>query len=195
MKREFLTELGLEKSVVDDVMAEHGKTVTESKTKLTEATAEVTGLKASLSKRDADIEELKKTAGESEALKTQITSLQAQYEADKTEAESLLAKTRLDSAVDLALTTAKAKNITAVRALIDGDILKITDGKVVGLNEQLTTIQKDNPYLFEIENEEKPPATPNIVIGGNPNGGNQSSDVPDWKTKLNTKFAEVKNAT
>src|SRR5690625_5114099 len=55
MKREFLEELGLEKEVIDKVMAEHGKTIQELKP----AQDELDGLKtdkASLEKQLTDLQ-------------------------------------------------------------------------------------------------------------------------------------------
>jgi hypothetical protein len=57
---------------------------------------------------------------------------------------------KIDSAVELALGEAKAKNKTAVRALLaDLDKAEIAeDGTVKGLNEQITALRKSDPYLF-----------------------------------------------
>lgn len=54
MKREFLKDLGLEADVIDKIMAEHGKTIEESKKKL----ADVEDLKSQIEEKDKTIKEL-----------------------------------------------------------------------------------------------------------------------------------------
>ena len=49
MKREFLTELGLEAEKIDKIMAEYGKSVNDSKSKMDERLEEVKLLKEKVS--------------------------------------------------------------------------------------------------------------------------------------------------
>lgn len=59
---------------------------------------------------------------------------------------------RLDNAVELALSGANAKNTKAVRALLD--MSKVTmgeDGKLSGLDEQLSELKKSADYMFNIQ--------------------------------------------
>ena len=77
-----------------------------------------------------------------EGLKTKISDLEKTHAAE-------LQKMRKDSAIEVALLGAKARNVKAVRALIDD--AKITlkeDGTLEGLD--MAALQKDAPYLFEI---------------------------------------------
>lgn len=64
------------------------------------------------------------------------------------DAEARVAAVQFDTALDTALTAAKAKNPKTVRALLNMDGLKLSDGQIVGLKEQLEAIQKDNDFLF-----------------------------------------------
>lgn len=57
MKREFLEELGLEKEVIDKVMAEHGKTIQELKP----AQDELDGLKTEKATLEQQLTDLQKT--------------------------------------------------------------------------------------------------------------------------------------
>ena len=43
---------------------------------------------------------------------------------------------------------AKAKNPKAVKALLDTSTVKIVDGKLIGLDEQLTALKTSDDYLF-----------------------------------------------
>lgn len=68
------------------------------------------------------------------------------------QADEKVAQVQFDYALNTALHDAKARNATAVRALLNMDGLKLTDGKIVGLQEQLDAIKADNDFLFEGEN-------------------------------------------
>lgn len=193
MKRKYLEDLGLEKELVDSIIAEHGKGVNEVKAKLTETQAEVTTLKESITNRDADIEKLKKEGGVNDELKTQLEELQGKYEADKVEYETQLVQTKKNAAIELALTNAKALNLKATKALLNADELELGDDGVKGLDEQLSAIKEANPFLFETEPTEStpPPKTPPIVTGGNPNG-NTDGVAKSWKEKMNENIAKAK---
>lgn len=82
----------------------------------------------------------------------------------KTEAEARVAAVQFDTVLDAALSTAKAKNPKTVKALLNMDGLKLSDGRIIGLKEQLEAIQKDNDFLFEGEQQQPPkftkPGTP-----------------------------------
>lgn len=71
------------------------------------------------------------------------------------DAEAKVAAVQFDTALEAALTVAKAKNPKTVRALLNMDGLKLSDGQIVGLKEQLEAIQKDNDFLFN--SDAKPP--------------------------------------
>lgn len=73
------------------------------------------------------------------------------------EIDSLVAdKTReisTESAIELALNKAKAKNVVACKALIDATKVTLVDGKLTGIDEQIEKIMTENPYMFEQETD------------------------------------------
>ena len=71
-------------------------------------------------------------------------------------ADERVQQIEFDYALGAALTAAKARNATAVKALLNMDGLKLSDGKIVGLSEQLETLREENDYLFEIEQQTVP---------------------------------------
>lgn len=174
MNREFLEGLGLEKDAIDKVMAEHGKAIQTEKTASTEKDTELETLKEQMKQRDADIAELKGKSGSDEDLKAQLDAMTAKYEEETSELESKLSQTRLDSALELALVSEKARNSKAVRALIDVDKLELNeDGTLKGLDDQLKTVQTENPYLFDDGN-----TTPGqFARHGNPSGASGKTDA------------------
>lgn len=71
----------------------------------------------------------------------------------KQAADAKVQQIEFDYALGAALTAAKARNATAVKALLNMDGLKLSDGRIVGLSEQLETLRKENDYLFESEQQ------------------------------------------
>ena len=62
-----------------------------------------------------------------------------------------------DFALDKALSGAKARNATAVKALLDREKLSFAGGEIIGLDKQLSTLRKgeDTAFLFEQETPHK----------------------------------------
>lgn len=152
MKKEELAALGLTDEQITAVLNAHKEAVKDyvPKSRLDEVIEERNGLRDQVTERDKQIAELGKNAGDNQALKDQVAQLQADNKKAAAEYESNLAQLRLDNAVNLALTGAKAKNPKAVRALLDLSKSKVgEDGTVEGLEAQIKAIQKSDAYLFD----------------------------------------------
>lgn len=54
-------------------------------------------------------------------------------------------------ALDSTLSKAGAKNITAVKALLNKEAITYVNGQFIGLNEQLESIKPENDYMFKSE--------------------------------------------
>jgi len=155
MTRAELEALGLTKEQIDSVMGINGNDIEKVKTKLTEA------------EKEADT--LKEPKEDLEGLKSQIETLQKDNKAKDEQYKAEIRNLKVNSAVDAALTGAKAKNLTAVKALLK-DIDKaelLEDGTVKGLKEQIEALTKadDSKFLFDIE------AVPQTPKGATPAGG------------------------
>lgn len=104
-----------------------------------------------LKDRDEQLATLRASSGDVGVFKGQIEALQNANAAAKKKYEEQLAKIRLDTAVDSALTAAKAKNNVAVKALL-ADFLKDAkvgdDGSVKGLAEQIGSLAKADATSF-----------------------------------------------
>ena len=161
MKREDLTKLGLTDEQTDAIMKAHGQDIESHKSKLTTLQAEADALKAQVAEAGTAIEGFKKL--DVDGIKAAADEWKLKAEKAQADAQSQVASLKYDYALESALTGAKAKNIKAVKALLDGSILKLSeDGKIAGLDEQLTKIKTENDYLFS---DTTP--TPRIVTGGN----------------------------
>ena len=137
----------ISKGKYDDVVAE-----------LNTANETIKGLKETVSKFDGvDVDELKKS----------VTKWEDKYNTD-------IAAVKLNSAVDLALVEAKAKNPKLAKAALDMSVIKLDGDKLLGLTEQLDTLKQSDAYLFEEEkkaDDNKQGGAFVFSTGGNHEGG------------------------
>ena len=155
MKKEDLMEMGLTEEQAKKVMGSlDGDFVT--KARFNEVNEELRSLKKSVSDRDKQLEELKKSAGDNTALTQQIAELQ-KANADQQKAhEQEISALKFNNAVEMALNGAKAKNIKAVRAMLDDTKIKLDDdGKLTGFDEQIEALKKSDGYMFDIKQQEQ----------------------------------------
>ena len=174
MTRKFLEDMGLEKEQVDKILDANSQDIGKAKgdseklaTDLAQASKELESLKAQVTERDKQLESLKNSTGDIESLKKEIETLQVDNKA-KTEAHAKeIKQLKLDSAIDNALTASKAKNNTALRALLkDIDKMELgDDGVVKGLKEQIEALQKSDSYLFDTTTASSQPKMKGAKVG------------------------------
>ena len=162
MTRKQLEDLGLTKEQADSVMKINGDDIENAKgtasTEIKNLQTEVEGLKTQVGDRDKQLENLKASAGDNADLKKKIEDLQTENATAKATHESELNQLKIDFAVEKALTGAKAKNIKAVKALLELDDAKLDkDGNVKGLAEQIEKLTSgdDTKFLFEAQKQTK----------------------------------------
>lgn len=139
MKTEFLKELGLSQEVINKIMEENGKDIAAEQLKTTNKAEELKTANETIKSMGekikafdgVDVEKLKKSVGEWET----------KYNTD-------IAAVKRDSAIDLALTAAKAKNPKAAKALLNLEGVKLDGEKLLGLDEQLAKLKTSDAYLF-----------------------------------------------
>lgn len=162
MKREDLEKLGLSKEQIDSVMGLHGDDVNASKTNITNLTTERDAFKTQLEDANKQIQGFKGMKTQEE-VDSAVNEYKTKYEQVQTEAQKQMAELKFNHALESALVGAKVKNSKAVSALLSTKDLKLTDdGKILGLDEQLTKIKAENDYLFA---DAQP--VPKIVAGTN----------------------------
>ena len=167
MQRKFLEDLGIkDKETIDKILDENSTDIGKAKgeletvqTQLTESKKEVETLKGQVSERDGQLETLKKSTGDVEELKKQIETLQTENKTKDEAHKAEIKKMKIDAAIDAALSSAKAKNNIAVKALLkDLDKAELSeDGSVKGLKEQIDALVKgeDTKFLFDSKKETK----------------------------------------
>lgn len=131
-------------------------------------------LETDIKTRDKQLEELKKV--DADALQKTIAELQETNKTNKTEYEAKIKQIQIDSAVNAALTGANAKNLKAVRALLDLDKAELDGESVKGLAEQIKKLQEteDTKFLFDS-------TAPAKFKGVNPPGGSDKKYPTDKK--------------
>lgn len=162
MKKDDFIKLGL----TEEQAAECEKAVNEvykdfiPKARFDEVNNEKKRLESEVKDRDTQLENLKKASGDNEDLKNQIEQLQKDNDLIKR-----------DAAIERALTGAKAKNLTAVKALLkDTDSAEIlSDGTLKGLEDQIKALKKDEGTKFLFE-EDKPPQMKGAKMGQSGDG-------------------------
>ena len=153
MKRKFLEDMGLEKEVIDKIMAENGNDVNAAKADYDSVKQERDTIAAQVAERDKQLETLKNSTGDIEALKQQIITQQADNQAAKKKYESDMKELKFSTAIKLALGES-AQDSDLVAGLFDKSKLILSDdGKVTGIEEQLKSLKKEKAFLFK---EEKP---------------------------------------
>ena len=159
MTKEKLLEWGLTEEQATKVMEGlNGSFVT--KARFNEVNTELTTAKNTIKERDTQLETLKKASGDTKALQDQITQLQADNKKKDTDHAAELKNLKISNAVELALTGAKAKNNTAVKALLADFIGKAEladDGTVKGLDDEIGKLTKgeDTAFLFDTSGKAK----------------------------------------
>lgn len=162
MKREFLRGLGIDEEHIPKILDEHHDSLKEYKdsaSKVTDLEAQLNTANEELSNRDKQIEELKSSTTDNEALQKQLDD----YKANNDKYEETLSKVKLESAIKLAVAK-DANDANDVLALLDKEGLELDGDTVKGLDDKLTALRENKPYLFE-QAKGKTGRTP---IDGNP---------------------------
>lgn len=134
MKREDITALlpDISEKQLDKIMGLHG--------------ADVTNLRESLATAQND---LATARSELTAANQKLKDYDPDWQSKVTDAQNQTSAVRRDAAIHVALTTAGARNTKAALAMLDLDKVKLgEDGKLEGLEDQLTELTKNDSWLF-----------------------------------------------
>lgn len=159
MKRDEFVKLG-----VDEETAKKCESASQEelkgyipKARFDEVNNEKKKLELDVRERDDQLETLKNSTGDVDAMKKQIADLQAENKTKDEAHAAEIKQLKIDAAVEAALVGAKAKNSTAVKALLkDLDKAELQeDGTIKGLAEQIEALQKSDDYLFEAKKSKR----------------------------------------
>ena len=158
MKKEEFVKLGLDEDTAKKCEAASIEELKGfiPKARFDEVNTDKKKLEIDVRDRDSQLETLKNSTDDMEGMKKQIADLQIANKT-KDEAHAIeLKQLKFDSAVIAALNAAKAKNLTAAKALLGLDPTKIEfneDGSIKGLDETLTKLKtaEDSKFLFDTD--------------------------------------------
>lgn len=155
MKREELVALGIsDDTVIDKIMEINGNDIEHYK-----STAET--YKSQL--KDAR-DTLKTFEGvDVNELQGKISKLTADLAAKDSDFQSKIADMEFNALLDGQISAAKAKNVKAVKALLDVDALKNSQNRDADIKSAIESVKTDNGYMFE---DGKQP--PTVTVPGQP---------------------------
>lgn len=105
--------------------------------------------KKMIDERDKQLKDLSEKAKGNEELSKQIEQLKEQNSNTSKKFEEKLQKQAFDFSLEKALTNAKAKNVKALKALLNMENIKLDGENLLGLEDQLKTLQESDAYLFD----------------------------------------------
>ncbi|MCR2043196.1 phage scaffolding protein [Anaerosalibacter massiliensis] len=108
-------------------------------------------LEGDIATRDKQLEDLKEI--DAEGLQKQIETLQEENRTAKEDYEKELKGLQLSNAIKLAI-NGKVHDEELVAGLVDKEKVVIDDGKVIGLDEQIQSLQESKSFLFKEEKQE-----------------------------------------
>lgn len=168
MKKEDLTAIGITEEQAEKVLSLHSAELTAETEKLSAAQKELDTAKENIKEMTG---KLKAYDGvDVEKLRSDVTAWEKKYSED-------MAAAKVDSALELALTKAGARDVSLAKHLIDRSIIKADGENLVGLTEQLDKIKSEKAWLF---GEDKTPAAqlPAVNTGGDHNKGTAPVSAP-----------------
>lgn len=122
------------------------------------ANTEKKALADTVKERDKQLETLQASTGDVDALKAQIATLQTENTAATEAHNAEVKRIKIDAAVELTLNSAKAKNVKAVKALLDLETAELAeDGSVKGLADQIKKLAEapESNFMFDAGKKQK----------------------------------------
>ncbi len=173
MKRKFLEDLGLEDDIVNKIMAENGKDLTELKAKVDDLNEQISVKETTIKQKNDKITELEKV--DIEAIKKE------QFDLGKAEGSKEIEDFKRQNAIDKVYNEEfevdgkkyKVKDKKGLQGYLDNEKIKYENDQVSGLVEQFSEIVKTSPYLFETDT--KNPQFADTTSGTNPNKDNENA--------------------
>ena len=185
MERKFLVDLGLEKEVIDAIMAENGKDIEKHKGNSDKLTADLTAKSKEHDEALALIEKLKGENAGNEKLQSAIKEHETTVAQLRKENEQL----KIDKAVEIALSENKAKagDIDYLMFKIKAehkDLALDENGKVKGIDDIISGAKTS--YAGNFETVAKKTYEPNKLPKGEPTEAEPTSLVEAIAAKYGT---------
>lgn len=192
MNKAKLISLGVSDELAEKIMSEVGGNFVPL-SRFNEVNELKKSYQEQVKERDAQLEELKKSIGDEEKLKKQIETLQNENKAKEESFNATIKQMKIDNAIEKALTDAKAKNVKAVKALLDlSNAELLEDGTIKGLNESIKGLAEnaETSFLFDVTSTQEPTQKNNKVSGFRPT--QKKDGLPDANSTFESRLAEAR---
>ena len=174
MKREFITNLlpDIDKAVLDQIMAEHGKDIEGQKKLVASLTTERDTLHTQLEQAGETIKGFEKL--DVDGIKTKAAEWETKYNTDTQALKDQLAAKEYEYSVNGAVAGLKFTSESARKAFVadlTGKQLPVQEGKLLGFEDFVKTYKESDPHAFAPEDDGEP--APHVVSktsGGNTGG-------------------------
>lgn len=173
MTLEQLMEMGLDEETAKKILKAYKESIKDEYipiARFNEVNEDKKELEEQIKQRDTQLSELKVKANGNEELTNKINELENLNNTTKEEYEEKIKTLRKETNIELALKDMKAKNVKAVKALLDLEKVSLDGENLIGLDEQLETLKKEESYLFGEDS----------LRGRNPNPPGEPAD-PQYK--------------
>jgi hypothetical protein len=145
------------------------------KSRFDEVNNEKKELKTLLGVRDTQYTELQTKFKSNDELAKELENYKSLNGKAEQEFNTKLSQVKFEYELKTALSNANVRNLKATKALLDLDKIKLDGDKLVGLDEQIKTLQESDGYLFQ-QKEPTLPTKGGIELSGNPKGVDQLED-------------------
>lgn len=178
------------KEELDKIMDINGSDIEKAKGDTAGFTKQIDDLTNQITDRDNQLRDLKSKVGDNETLKNKIEELETANKTAKTNYEKTVAEMKRDYAVNNSIRDAKAKNVKAVRALLDMDKIKMDGENIIGLKDQIEALTKSDAYLFDVTENTSPNVGGGFVPGVGSNGGGNGTPA-SFSEAISTSLAKI----
>lgn len=149
LDRKYLSDLGLEESVIENIMAEHGKTISKEKGRVQTLEDRNDALVEQNNSYQSEIEKLKEENKGNEDFQNKLQSLQDKAIAIDGKYKNLLIESAIkDQSQD-------AKDFKVIKKLIDTETIKVDGDEVTGVKEEIEKLRQESPFLFNNDSDER----------------------------------------
>ena len=174
LTREYLEKLGLEKDVIDKIMAEHGKGIEKVKDTLSTKETELADTKKLLEDANKEIEGFKEL--DIDEIQKKADKYKEDYERIERETKEKIAELEYENTLteylnNFNFTNDRIKN--SIKQDMKKKEFKIEEGKLLGADDYIKLLQENEPESFKVaenEDDDKPNFT-------RPGGGGKPTEM------------------
>ena len=189
MNKKELMNLGLTEEQADSVL-DKLKDAYVPLTRFNEINEKMKTYRSERDDLQKENDELSTKVKDTEKLDEEIKNLKEENTKLANDHTSQIASMKKDNAIEASLRDSKAKNIKAVKALLDLDKITFEDDKLSGLEEQIKSLQESDNSKFMFESATG--YVPNGTEPGQASGGGTTGGAVSWADAIKNAFANNK---